>query len=187
MAISQVGNLTQFRLGGIHACVFDAYGTLFDVNSAAAQAKDALGERWQSFADTWLRGLMGRHAEFCQVTGEALDFAMTSFGINDSALRERLMELYLRLAAYPEVKPTLVRLKSAGMKLAILSNGSPDMLSAAVDNSSIWELLDAVLSVGRWAKIALYQFCSAEGGSPRHLQQRRLKIPNHLWIDTYLQ
>ncbi len=148
--------MTRLRISGIRACVFDAYGTLFDVNSAAAQAKDALGERWQLLADTWrakqlqytwLRGLMGRHADFWQVTGNALDFAMTSLGIDDSALRERLMGLYLRLAAYPEVKPTLARLKTGGMKLAILSNGSPKMLSAAVENSSISELLDAVLSV----------------------------------------
>ena len=148
--------MTQLRLNDIRACVFDAYGTLFDVNSAAAQAKDALGERWEPLADTWrakqlqytwLRGLMGRHADFWQVTGDALDFAMTSLDINDSALRERLMGLYLRLAAYPEVKPMLARLKTSGMKLAILSNGSPKMLSATVENSSISELLDAVLSV----------------------------------------
>ncbi len=148
--------MTQLRLSGIRACVFDAYGTLFDVNSAAAQAKDALGERWQPLADTWrakqlqytwLRGLMGRHADFWQVTGDALDFAMTSLGIDDSTLRERLMGLYLRLAAYPEVKPMLACLKTSGMKLAILSNGSPKMLTAAVENSGITELLDAVLSV----------------------------------------
>ncbi len=148
--------MTQLRLSGIRACVFDAYGTLFDVSSAAAQAKDALGERWQSLADTWrakqlqytwLRGLMGRHADFWQVTGDALDFAMTSLGIDDSNLRERLMGLYLRLAAYPEVKSTLARLKAGGMKLAILSNGSPKMLSAAVENSGISGLLNRVLSV----------------------------------------
>ncbi len=148
--------MTQLRLDGIRACVFDAYGTLFDVSSAAAQAQDALGERWQPLADTWrskqlqytwLRGLMGRHADFWQVTGDALDFSLTSLGIDDPALRERLMGLYLRLAAYPEVKPTLARLKAGGMTLAILSNGSPKMLSAAVENSGISELLDAVLSV----------------------------------------
>ena len=148
--------MNQLRLSGIRACVFDAYGTLFDVNSAAAQAKDALGERWQPLADTWrtkqlqytwLRGLMGRHADFWQVTGDALDFAMTSLGIDDSSLRERLMGLYLRLEAYPEVKSTLSCLKTAGMKVAILSNGSPKMLSAAVENSGISGLLDAVLSV----------------------------------------
>ncbi len=148
--------MQKLQLNAIRACVFDAYGTLFDVNSAAAQAKDALGEKWQALAETWrakqlqytwLRSLMGRHADFWQVTGDALDFAMTSFDIDDSSLRERLMALYLRLEAYPEVKPTLTRLKAAGMKLAILSNGSPQMLSSAVENSGLTSILDAVLSV----------------------------------------
>ncbi len=148
--------MTTLRLNGIRACVFDAYGTLFDVNSAAAQAKDALGEKWQPLAElwrskqlqyTWLRGLMGRHAAFSQVTGEALDYAMGSLALDDAALRERLMGLYLTLSAYPEVKDTLTRLKAGGFKLAILSNGTPAMLAAAVDNSGITELLDAVLSV----------------------------------------
>ncbi|MGE3679516.1 MAG: haloacid dehalogenase type II [Burkholderiales bacterium] len=148
--------VTQLRLSGIRACVFDAYGTLFDVNSAAAQAKDALGEKWQPLADlwrvkqlqyTWLRGLMGRHADFWQVTGDALDYAMGSLGFDDAPLRERLMGLYLTLNAYPEVKDTLKQLKAGGLKLAILSNGAPNMLAAAVANSGIAELLDAVLSV----------------------------------------
>ncbi len=148
--------MTQLRLSGIRACVFDAYGTLFDVNSAAAQAKDALGEKWQPLADlwrvkqlqyTWLRGLMGRHADFWQVTGDALDYAMGSLGFDDAPLRERLMGLYLTLNAYPEVKDTLKQLKAGGLKLAILSNGAPNMLAAAVANSGIAELLDAVLSV----------------------------------------
>jgi len=148
--------VTPARLTGIHACVFDAYGTLFDVNSAAAQAKDALGEKWQPLADTWrakqlqytwLRGLMGRHADFWQVTEDALEFAMASHKIDDRALRERLMGLYLRLQAYPEVKDALTRLKAKGMKLAILSNGAPKMLASAAENSGIADLLDAVLSV----------------------------------------
>jgi 2-haloacid dehalogenase len=148
--------MTAIRLTGIKACVFDAYGTLFDVNSAAAQAKDELGERWQPLADlwrtkqlqyTWLRGLMGRHADFWQVTGDALDFSLASLNIDDDALRERLMGLYLRLEAYPEVKDTLARLKAAGMQLAILSNGAPRMLASAARNSGIDKYLDAVLSV----------------------------------------
>ena len=148
--------MAQPRLGGIRACVFDAYGTLFDVNSAAAHAKDELGEKWLPLADswrtkqlqyTWLRSLMGRHADFWQVTGDALDFAMASLGLADPALRERLMNLYLRLDAYPEVKSTLTRLKQSGMKLAILSNGAPKMLASAVENSGLAGLLDAVLSV----------------------------------------
>ena len=148
--------MTQPRLNGIRACVFDAYGTLFDVNSAAARAKDALGDKWQPLADTWrakqlqytwLRSLMGRHTDFWQVTGDALDFAMANLSLNDPALRERLMGLYLQLDAYPEVKSTLTRLKQGGMKLAILSNGSPKMLASAVENSGLAGLLDAVLSV----------------------------------------
>jgi len=148
--------MTTLRLAGIRACVFDAYGTLFDVNSAAAQAKDVLGAKWQPLADlwrtkqlqyTWLRGLMGCHVDFWQVTSDALDFAMDSQKIDDAALRERLMQLYLSLKTYPEIKDTLSRLKASGMKLAILSNGAPKMLASAVENSGISHVLDAVLSV----------------------------------------
>lgn len=172
--------MAQLRLSGIRACVFDAYGTLFDVNSAASQAKDALGGQWQSLADTWrakqlqytwLRSLMGRHADFWQVTGDALDFAMGSLDLGDSSLRERLMGLYLRLEAYPEVKPALSRLKAGAMKLAILSNGSPKMLSAAVKNSGISGLLDAVLSVEQVGIFkphpSVYQLAVNELGVPR--------------------
>lgn len=148
--------MKQLHLNGIRACVFDAYGTLFDVNSAAAQEKNALGEKWQPLADlwrskqlqyTWLRGLMGKHADFWHVTGDALDYAMISLKIDDAGLRSRLMELYLGLKSYPEVKATLERLKAGGMKLAVLSNGSPKMLAAATENSGIADLLDAVISV----------------------------------------
>ncbi len=146
----------MLRMSGIKACVFDAYGTLFDVASAASQARKALGDRWQPLAElwrakqlqyTWLRGLMGRHTDFWQVTGDALDYAMASLKLDDAPLRERLMNLYLRLDAYPEVKDTLSALKASGMKLAILSNGEPKMLAAAAANSGISELLDAILSV----------------------------------------
>jgi 2-haloacid dehalogenase len=143
-------------LSGIEVCVFDAYGTLFDVSSVARGAQDALGDQWQSLSDlwrtkqlqyTWLRGLAGHHADFWQVTAEALDFAMETHGIDDGALRERLMQLYLKLAAYPEVPDTLQRLKADGMQLAILSNGTPAMLSSAVHNAGLDEAFDAVLSV----------------------------------------
>ncbi|MGQ0526175.1 MAG: haloacid dehalogenase type II [Betaproteobacteria bacterium] len=148
--------MTNASLTGIRACVFDAYGTLFDVNSAAAHEREALGERWQPLADlwrskqlqyTWLRSLSGRHADFWQLTGDALDFALASLKLDDRALRERLMGLYLRLNAYPEVSETLTSLKARGLMLAILSNGSPRMLSAATENAGIAGLLDAVLSV----------------------------------------
>ncbi len=144
------------RLEGIEACVFDAYGTLFDVNSAAQGCAESLGEKWQPLAElwrqkqlqyTWLRGLAGRHADFRQVTGEALDFALSTLHIENPALRARLMDLYLTLKAYPEVPETLKRLKTAGMKLAILSNGTPTMLDAAARNAGIADLFDAVLSV----------------------------------------
>lgn len=140
----------------ISACVFDAYGTLFDVSSVVRGARDALGDRWQALSDlwrtkqlqyTWLRGLGGHHADFWQVTGDALDYAMSTFGIHDDSLRSRLMALYLRIAAYPEVPAMLAELKSRGIKLAILSNGTPLMLAAAVANSGLAEYFDVVLSV----------------------------------------
>ncbi|HEX2827396.1 MAG TPA: haloacid dehalogenase type II [Burkholderiales bacterium] len=154
---------TYHALNGIRACVFDAYGTLFDVNSAAEREANALGAKWQPLSElwrakqlqyTWLRSLGGRYVDFRQVTGEALDFAMESHGLNDADLRERLMALYLRLGAYADVTGTLSRLKASGLKLAILSNGSPSMLSAAVANAGIAGLLDDVLSV---ADVGVYK------------------------------
>lgn len=148
--------MASIQMTGIRACVFDAYGTLFDVNSAAERAKDALGGVWQPLSDlwrakqlqyTWLRSLMGRHVDFWEVTGDALDFAMASMEIDDPDLRARLMGLYLELKSYPEVRDVLANLRAAGMKLAILSNGAPTMLAAAVLNSGLSEAFDAVLSV----------------------------------------
>ena len=144
-------------LAGVRACVFDAYGTLFDVGSAAAACHDAaLGERaaalsalWREkqLQYTWLRGLQGRHADFWQVTGDALDFALDTFAIADAGLRTRLMNLYLKLSPYPEVTGVLGRLKAAGIGVAILSNGSPGMLRAAVEAAGLATLVDVVLSV----------------------------------------
>ncbi len=96
---------------------------------------------------TWLRGLAGHHADFWQVTADALDFALSTLKLDDPALPARLMNLYLVLSAYPEVPGALKRLKAAGMMLAILSNGTPAMLAAAAANAGIADLLDAVLSV----------------------------------------
>ena len=147
---------TTLGLKGIRACVFDAYGTLFDYASAAARCRDVLGDKadrlsglWREkqLQYTWLRALQNRHADFWQVTGDALDFALETLAIGDIALRGRLMNLYLTLEAFPEVPSMLERLKAAGLKTAILSNGSPDMLAAAVKNAKIGHLLDAVLSV----------------------------------------
>jgi len=143
-------------LPGIGACVFDAYGTLFDYASAAAGCREAFGERlaplttlWRDkqLQYTWLRALQGRHADFWQVTGDALDFALETLGLDDPPLRTRLMELYLSLDVFPEVPAMLQRLKAAGLKTAILSNGSPQMLDAMVKKAGIAEFLDVVLSV----------------------------------------
>lgn len=165
---------------GIQVCVFDAYGTLFDVNSAAQQLKEVLGDRWQLLAErwrakqlqyTWLRTLMGCHADFWHVTGDALDYAMASVELDDRELREKLMDLYLRLSPYPEVKETLARLKAGGQKLAILSNGSPEMLQAAVEGAQLSGLLDAVLSVEKVGRYkphpAVYQMALDAFGCER--------------------
>ena len=144
------------KIEDIGACVFDAYGTLFDVAAAAAQCRDALGDKadelsvlWRTrqLEYTWLRSLMQEYVEFQQVTGDGLDYAMAALGIEDDALRQRLMDIYMRLDAYPEVKDVLSALKAGGIKTAVLSNGSPEMLSSAVDNAGIADLLDDVFSV----------------------------------------
>jgi len=148
--------MTQTRLTGIKACVFDAYGTLFDFASAAKGCRDVLGDdtdrlttlwRDKQLQYTWLRAVQGRHAEFWQVTGEALDYSLDTLGIDRPGLRDRLMALYLSLDAFPEVPETLRRLKAAGLRTAILSNGSPRMLEAVVKGAKLDGLLDAVLSV----------------------------------------
>jgi 2-haloacid dehalogenase len=143
-------------LHSVRACVFDAYGTLFDVASAAQRCADALGETAPRLASvwrdkqlqyTWLRAVQGRHANFWQVTGDALDFALEALGIADPGLRDRLMQLYLTLDAYPEATAALERLRDAGFATAILSNGSPAMLAAAVDHAGLAALFEHVLSV----------------------------------------
>ncbi|MPZ55529.1 MAG: haloacid dehalogenase type II [Rhizobiales bacterium] len=143
-------------LTGIKACVFDAYGTLFDFASAANRCPDvpadkmgALTALWRDkqLQYTWLRSLQGIHADFWQVTGDALDFAIETLKLERPRLRDSLMQLYLTLDAFPEVPSVLERLKRAGLRTAILSNGSPRMLDAAVKNAGLAELLDDVLSV----------------------------------------
>ncbi|MCW5773271.1 MAG: haloacid dehalogenase type II [Rhodospirillaceae bacterium] len=144
------------RLADVAACVFDAYGTLYDFNSAAARCRAELGGKadelsalWRSkqLQYTWLRSLMGTYAPFWQVTGEALDFAMETLGIAGTALREKLMNLYRDIDAFPEVPGVLAELKAKGVRLAILSNGSPDMLAAAAKHSGLDRVLEASLSV----------------------------------------
>ena len=148
--------LSLSPLRGIRACVFDAYGTLFDYASAASRCREVpqplreklnLVWREKQLQYTWLRAVQGRHADFWQVTREALDFALETVGIDAAELRERLMNQYLRLDAFPEVPQVLQRLKAGGLKTAILSNGSPEMLEAAVRHAKLDSLLDAVLSV----------------------------------------
>jgi 2-haloacid dehalogenase len=148
--------MADAALAGIKACVFDAYGTLFDYASAAASCRDLLGGKaerltalWRDkqLQYSWLRAVQNRHADFWQVTGDALDYALEALDFADGALRERLMNLYSTLAVFPEVPEVLRRLKAAGLATAILSNGSPPMLRAAVEGAGIGGLLDAVLSV----------------------------------------
>lgn len=143
-------------LAGIRACVFDAYGTLFDYASAAARCGDVLGDKvaplsalWREkqLQYTWLRSLQGRYVSFSQVTADALEFALAAFRLSDPALHGRLMSLYSSLECFPEVPEMLARLKAAGLKTAILSNGSPHMLAAALSHGKIAHLFDAVLSV----------------------------------------
>ena len=148
--------MTDVRIERIQACVFDAYGTLLDFNSAVMHCADEIGpdaarlsEMWRQkqLQYTWLRSLMRDHADFWQVTGEALNFSLAALSIDNPALRDRLMALYRELDAFPEVPDTLTRLKDAGMRTAILSNGAPEMLDAAVKANGLDALLDDVLSV----------------------------------------
>ncbi|SFA88555.1 2-haloacid dehalogenase [Poseidonocella pacifica] len=142
--------------------IFDAYGTLFDVGSAARAAaeepgRDGLAACWMALAEdwrlkqlqyTWHRAIVGQHADFWQVTQESLDWALERHGLHeDPELRERLLTLYLELEAYPEVRTTLTELRERGQTCAILSNGAPEMLSSATASAGIGDLLDDLLSV----------------------------------------
>ncbi len=145
----------------IKACVFDAYGTLFDVAAAAREAasepgRDALAGVWSKVASdwrlkqlqyTWLRAVADAHTDFWEVTQNGLDWALEASGLDDPDLRERLLALYWELSAFPEVPTMLAELKARGYQTAILSNGSPDMLAGAVTSAGIGDLLDDVLSV----------------------------------------
>ena len=145
----------------ITTCVFDAYGTLFDVNAAARvvadePGQDALAAIWPQLAKdwrakqleyTWLRAIADQHCDFWQVTQDGLDWAMEAANLHDETLRTRLLALYWELPAYAEVPATLATLKDRGLNCAILSNGSPDMLNGAVKSAGIQAQLDAVLSV----------------------------------------
>ena len=141
----------------VKACVFDAYGTLFDVAAAARRCADDLGDKSGSLAEvwrtkqlqyTWLRSLMGEYADFWKLTGDALDYALKATGVRaEPALRRKLMDLYRDLDAYADAAACLRALKTAGLKTAILSNGSPAMLRAAANSAGLGPLLDHILSV----------------------------------------
>lgn len=143
-------------LNAIELCVFDAYGTLYDFNSAVARHRpavgpgaDALTEMWRSkqIQYTWLRNSMGAYAKFWQVTGEALDHCLVAQDIAAADVRDKLMTAYLALDPFAEVPATLERLKQAGKRLAILSNGNPEMLDPMVRASGLSDKFEAVLSV----------------------------------------
>lgn len=140
----------------VKACVFDAYGTLFDFNSAAGKYRNRLGNqadqisalwRTKQLEYAWLRSLMGRHEDFWQVTRDALDYALDASGVSDRSLRDDLISAYLHLDSYPDVPETLPVLKRHGLRLLILSNGSPMMLEAAVKSSRLGDIIEAALSV----------------------------------------
>jgi 2-haloacid dehalogenase len=144
------------KIDDIKVCVFDAYGTLFDVHAAVGHHRARLGDKadgvsamWRTkqLEYTWLRSLMDRYVPFWQVTGEALDYAFDAHGVSDNSLRDDLLNAYLELDCYPEVPDVLTALKDGGMQTAVLSNGSPEMLDAAVKGSKLETLLDAVISV----------------------------------------
>ena len=139
-----------------HAYVFDAYGTLFDVHAAIARHRAAAGPDADRFSDiwrtkqleySWTMTLAGQYADFWTLTERALDYAFDRVGSVNRALRPQLLDAYRRLDAFPDARDTLAALKAQGVRLAILSNGSPSMLAAAVDASGIGGLLDAVISV----------------------------------------
>ena len=172
----------------VTTCIFDAYGTLFDVAAAARIAagepgNEALAAHWPALAETWrrkqleyswLRAVQGDHCSFWKVTEDGLDWAMEAQGLAGSGLRQRLLDLYWQLPAYPEVHALLKTLQDRGLNTAILSNGSPEMLTAAAKSAGIETLLDDLLSVEEVGifkpAAAVYELvCQRFGGSPAHV------------------
>ena len=139
----------------IKAIIFDAYGTLFDVNSAAEKCKGKIGDKWEDFANywrttqleyTWLRSLMNRHKDFWKITEDSLDKSMKFFKI-DNSMRNDLLDLYKVLSPFSEVKETLNKLKKKDFKLAILSNGTPSLLENLVKNNNLENIFDDIFSI----------------------------------------
>jgi len=148
--------MSECSFTGIKACVFDAYGTLFDVHSAVGNLRDEVGPRYAELSAvwrtkqleyTWLRSLMRTHCDFWQLTSEALQYAMDANEINDKPLHEKLMQAYLKLDAFPEVKRVLSLLKKSGIPTAVLTNGSPMMIEAAVNSAGLNDVVTHQLSV----------------------------------------
>ncbi len=139
----------------VKAIIFDAYGTLFDVNSSAEKCKDKIGDKWEDFSSywrttqleyTWLRSLMKKHKDFWQVTEDSLDKSMKAFKI-DPSIRNELLDLYKILSTFPEIKEVLQNLKKKDYKLAILSNGTPALLNELVKNNNLDNIFDDIFSI----------------------------------------
>ncbi len=139
----------------IKAIIFDAYGTLFDVNSAAEKCKDKIGDKWEGFANfwrttqleyTWLRSLMKRHKDFWQITEDSLDKSMKTYKI-DPTMKNELLNLYKSLSPYEEVDEVLIKLKEKNFKLAILSNGTPSLLNELVKSNNLENVFDDLFSI----------------------------------------
>jgi len=139
----------------IKAIIFDAYGTLFDVNSAAEMCKNKIGDKWENFSNYWrmtqleytfLRTLMDRYEDFWQITEDSLDKSMKVYKI-DNSLKKELLNLYKKLSVFPEVKQTLIKLKEKKLKLAILSNGTPTLLNGLVNSNNLNDLFDDIFSI----------------------------------------
>lgn len=169
-------------LSPVKAVLFDAYGTLFDVHSPIASIAAEIGPDASAISDlwrakqlqyTWLRSLMGAHADFAKVTADALDFAFAQFGVRDTALRDRLLSRYVTLSAYPDAVSALRTLRAKGIVTGILSNGSPEMLEAAVGSAGLTDLLDHMLSA---ESVGIYK------PHPRvyRLGEERLQLPANM-------
>ena len=166
----------------IKGVLFDAYGTLFNVHAPVASMADEIGPDANAISDvwrakqlqyTWLRSLMGAHADFEAVTADALDYALGQYGVSDRSLRDRLLKLYLTLDAYPDAVSALKALKDKGIQTGILSNGSPNMLESAVRSAKLTDLLDHVLSI---EMVGIYK------PHPRvyRLGEERLQLPANM-------
>jgi len=146
----------------VKAIIFDAYGTLFDVNSAAEKCKDKIGDKWEGFSNywrttqleyTWLRSLMNRHKDFWQITEDSLDKSMKAFKI-DSSMKNELLDLYKILSTFPEVSEVLKKLKEKNCKLAILSNGTPSLLNELVKSNNLDNIFNDIFSI---EKVKIYK------------------------------